>query len=59
MKQQKKQMKKEQMEKEEQIKEKLKETHRYYSILESFGEETIRSHFVAESVNLNLDIELL
>jgi len=59
MKQQKKQMKKEQMEKEEQIKEKLKETHRYYSILESFGEETIRSHFVAESLCTEVELTVL
>lgn len=38
------------MEREEQIKEKLRETHRYYSLLESFGDEAIRSHFMTESL---------
>lgn len=48
MKQQKKQAKKEQMEREEQIKDKLKETHRYLSALDTFADETIRNDFLNE-----------
>jgi len=59
MKQQKKQMKKEQMEREEQLKEKLKETHRYYSLLENFGDETIRSHFMTESLLTEAELTFL
>lgn len=48
MKQQKKQLKKEQIEREELLKEKLRESHRYLSLLDSFGDETIRTEFLAE-----------
>lgn len=49
MKQQKKQAKRDQMEREEQFKEKLKETHRYFSVLDRFGEDTVRNDFLTES----------
>lgn len=59
MKQQKKQMKKEQMEREEQLKEKLKETHRYYSLLENFSDQSIRSHFMTESLVTESELTVL
>lgn len=49
MKQQKKQAKRDQMERDEQFKEKLKETHRYFSVLDRFGDETVRNDFLTES----------
>lgn len=49
MKQQKKQAKKDLMEREEQLKEKLKETHKYFSLLEKFADETVRNDFLTEA----------
>lgn len=49
MKQQKKQAKKDLMEREEQLKEKLKETHKYFSLLEKFADETVRNDFLNEA----------
>ena len=48
MKQQKKQAKKDQMEKEEQLKERLKETYRYFTVLEKFADDVVRNHFLEE-----------
>lgn len=49
MKQQKKQAKKDMIEREEQFKEKLKETHKYFSILDKFADETVRNDFLTEA----------
>jgi len=49
MKQQKKQLKRDQMEREEALKEKLKEAHKYFSILSKFGDETVRNDFLNET----------
>lgn len=63
MKQQKKQAKKEQLEKEEQAKERLRETYKYFTVLEKFADDVIRSHFLAETngaIKLSQDeLELL
>jgi hypothetical protein len=48
MKQQKKQTKKEQLEREDAIKEKIKETHKYISLLNSFKEINVRNDFLNE-----------
>lgn len=48
MKQQKKQLKKEQLEREEQIREKIKESQKYLSVLDTFGDETVRHDFLNE-----------
>lgn len=49
MKQQKRQAKKEQLEREEMLKERLKEVHKINSLLETFGNETIRNDFLNET----------
>jgi caprin-1 len=49
MKQQKKQMKKDQIVREEELKERLRECHRYFSLLEKLGDETIRNYFLTNS----------
>jgi hypothetical protein len=49
MKQQKKQAKKEQLEREDSIKEKLKETHKYISLLNNFKDKNIRNDFLNEN----------
>jgi len=49
MKQQKKQMKKEQLEREELLKEKLRDGHRYLSLLNTFSDQTVRSEFLSEA----------
>ena len=48
MKQQKKQLKKEQLEREEQIREKIKESQKYLSVLDTFGDESVRNDFLNE-----------
>jgi hypothetical protein len=48
MKQQKKQTKKEQLEREDAIKEKLKETHKYISLLNKFKDKNVRNDFLNE-----------
>lgn len=48
MKQQKKQAKKEQTEREEAIKEKIKETQKYLTVLDVFGQENVRTDFLSE-----------
>lgn len=45
MKQQKKQAKKEQLEREEAIRERIKETHKFLSLLDTFGDENVRNDF--------------
>jgi len=49
MKQQKKQAKKEQIEREEQLKERLKDTQRYLSVLDTFADDTVRNDFLNET----------
>ncbi len=49
MKQQKKQAKKDQMEKEDQLKDRLKETYKYFTVLEKFADDEIRNHFLEET----------
>lgn len=49
MKQQKKQAKKEQLEREEAIRDRLKEAHKINSLLETFGEESVRNDFLNET----------
>jgi hypothetical protein len=49
MKQQKKQSKKEQMEREEAIRDKLKESQKVLTLLNTFGDETIRNDFLNET----------
>lgn len=48
MKQQKKQAKKEQTEREEAIKDKIKETQKYLTVLDVFGQENVRIDFLNE-----------
>lgn len=48
MKQQKKQLKKEQLERDEQVRERVKESQKYISVLEAFGDETVRNDFLNE-----------
>jgi len=48
MKQQKKQLKKEQLEREEQTREKIKESQKYLSVLDTFGDESVRNDFLNE-----------
>lgn len=48
MKQQKKQLKKEQIEREEAIKEKLKESNKILTLLNTFADESIRNDFTNE-----------
>ena len=49
MKQQKKQTKKEQMEREELMRDKIRDSQKYLSVLDTFGDETVRNDFLNES----------
>jgi hypothetical protein len=49
VKQQKKQTKKEQLEREETIRDRLRESHRIMSLMDLFGDETVRSDFLNET----------
>jgi hypothetical protein len=49
MKQQKKQTKKEQMEREELIRDKIRDSQKYLSVLDTFGDDSIRNDFLNET----------
>ena len=48
LKQQKKQIKKEQLEREEQVRERVRESQKYLSVLDTFGDEVVRNDFLNE-----------